>query len=199
MKTITYFFAPASPWTYMGHQRLRQIARKHQAQIQLKPFDLGMKVFPVSGGVPVSQRPPQRQAYRLVELARWSRFLNLPLVIKPKFFPVAADPAARLVIAADQTAGVEKALDLAGRILRGVWADERNIADDGTLIAMANEVGLDGRDLLAKSAHVQTTYDQYSQQAIDQQVFGAPWYVFNGEPFWGQDRLELLDHALSGS
>ena len=199
MKTIDYFLAPASPWTYMGHERFRTIARKHGATIALKPFDLGAKIFPISGGVPVGQRSPQRQAYRLLELARWSKFLNLPLVLKPKFFPAPGDPAAKIIIAADQSAGLEKALDLAGRIMRGVWADERNIGDNDTLIAMANEVGLDGRALLLNSADAQSSYDAYSQQAIDRQVFGAPWYVYNGESFWGQDRLELLDHALASA
>ena len=73
-KQIEYFVAPQSPWAYLGHARFAAIAKKHGAQVLLKPFD-AMKVFSVSGGVPVSQRPPQRQAYRLAELQRWSSYL----------------------------------------------------------------------------------------------------------------------------
>lgn len=196
MKTIDYYYVPASPWTYLGHERLRQIARKHGAAIALKPFDLG-KAFAVSGGLPLGQRPLQRQAYRLVELARWSKHLAMPMVIKPRYFPVAGDPAAKMVLAADKAAGTEAALNLAGTILRGVWADERNIADEATLIAMAGESGLDGAALLAQSAAVQADYDRNTQQAIERQVFGAPWFIYAGEPFWGQDRLEFLDRALA--
>ena len=68
--SIDYYLAPQSPWTYLGHARLVQMAAKHGAQVRLKPVDLG-KVFPVSGGLPLAQRAPQRQAYRLLELARW--------------------------------------------------------------------------------------------------------------------------------
>jgi 2-hydroxychromene-2-carboxylate isomerase len=86
-KTIEYFVAPQSPWTYFGNARLVAIAKKHNAQIALKPTDM-VKVFAASGGVPVAQRPPQRQAYRLAELARWRDFLGMPLNLHPAFFPV---------------------------------------------------------------------------------------------------------------
>ena len=68
-KVIQYFFAPHSPWTYLGHARVMAIAKKQGAQIDVRPFDLG-KVFSVSGGLPLAKRAPQRQAYRLTELAR---------------------------------------------------------------------------------------------------------------------------------
>ncbi len=86
-KQVEYFMAPQSPWTYLGHQRFVAIARQQGASILLKPADIA-KVFSVTGGVPVAQRPPQRQAYRLDELQRWSAFLNIPLTLLPKFFPV---------------------------------------------------------------------------------------------------------------
>lgn len=197
MKTIEYFLAPQSPYTYMGHARLMAIAKKHKARIELKPFDLGGKVFPVSGGLPVGQRPPQRQAYRLVELTRWPKFLGLPFVLKPKFFPVAGDDAARLIIAADTLVGGDAGMNVAHGVLRAVWAEERNIADRATLVQIATAAGCDGEDLMTRSAQMQPRYETYSQQAIERQVFGAPWYVFNNEPFWGQDRLDFLDRALA--
>ena len=66
-KTIDYYFSPMSPWSYLGHERLGNIARKHRAQIRVKPVDF-TKIFPASGGVPVAKRAPQRQKYRLVEV-----------------------------------------------------------------------------------------------------------------------------------
>ena len=68
--SIDYFFTPVLPWTYLGHDRLVAMAAKHGATIAVKPIDLG-EVFPVSGGLPLSKRAPQRQADRLVELRRW--------------------------------------------------------------------------------------------------------------------------------
>src|SRR4051812_43883583 len=99
IKVIQYFFVPLSPWAYLGHQRLLTLARQHGALIEPKPFDLG-KVFAATGGVALPKRAPQRQAYRLQELQRWSEFLGVPLNLEPKFFPPATPvPAAQLLIA----------------------------------------------------------------------------------------------------
>jgi len=97
-KTIDYYFSPVSPWTYLGHERFREIARKHGATITVKPVDYG-RIFPVSGGLPVAKRPPQRQAYRLVELERWRKHLGVPVNVQPKFFPYDARLAALVTIA----------------------------------------------------------------------------------------------------
>src|SRR5213593_4894681 len=83
-KVIDYFFTPVSPFSYLGHERFVAVAKKHGAEIRVKPIDLG-RVFPVSGGLPLKQRAPQRQAYRLLELKRWREFLGLPLNVQPKF------------------------------------------------------------------------------------------------------------------
>ena len=60
-KTIDYYFSPSSPWSFLGHDRLTNIARKHFAKIKVKPIDFA-KVFPATGGVPVAKRAPARQA-----------------------------------------------------------------------------------------------------------------------------------------
>ena len=196
MKTIVYYMAPQSPWTWLGHDRMIAIARKHGARIDLRPADLN-RVFPVSGGLPLAKRAPQRQAYRLVELPRWSAFTGVPLNLHPKFFPVAGDDASKLIIAATEIGGEEAGLRTAGALLRAVWVEERNIADAATLSAIAGECGLDAAAIAATAAKAAEIYERNTQSAIDDQVFGAPWYVYEGEPFWGQDRLEFLDRALA--
>jgi 2-hydroxychromene-2-carboxylate isomerase len=197
-KTCDYYFAPPSPWTYLGHDRFVAIAKKHGAQIDIKPCDLG-KVFSVSGGLPLAKRPPQRQAYRLLELKRWSEFLGMPLNLQPKFFPVPGDAASKLIIATKLAHGTDAALNIAGAIMRGVWAEEKNVADTDTLIAIANALGHDGKALTKSSetASVQAEYDRYTEEAIAASVFGAPWYVVDGEGYWGQDRLDFVDRALA--
>lgn len=197
-KTCDYYFAPPSPWSYLGHDRFVAIAKRHGAQINLKPCDFG-KIFNVSGGLPLAKRPPQRQAYRLVELKRWSEFLKMPLNLHPKFFPVPGDAASKLIIATKLAHGADAALHLTGAIMRGVWADEKNIADNETLIAIANTFEHDGKALLKSSetASVQAEYDRYTDEAIAANVFGAPWYAIDGEGYWGQDRLDFVDRALA--
>ena len=125
-RTVDYYFAPQSPWAYLGHQRLAEIVQRTGAAVRVMPIDLGGKVFPISGGLPLGQRAPQRQAYRLVELERFSQFLSQPLHIKPKYFPVGGDDSARLIIAADLAQGPLAAMKIAGAILTACWACMRS-------------------------------------------------------------------------
>ncbi len=193
---VNYYLAPQSPWTYLGHQRLMKMVEQAGAQVRVIPIDLG-KVFPVSGGLPLGQRAPQRQAYRFVDLKRFSKHLQLPLHLKPKFFPVAGDDAARLIIAADMHLGSEQAAKLAGAVLAAVWTQERNIADSQTLAALLTENQLDAACLdLSRSEEIQKCYDANTQEAIDVGVFGSPTYVIDGELFWGQDRLDFVSRKL---
>lgn len=199
-KVCEYFFAPVSPYTYLGHDAFVALARRHHVQLLLKPFDLG-RVLPLSGGLPVSQRAPQRQNYRLVELKRWSEFRNLPVNLSPRFFPVSGELASRLIVAVQLAHGTDRALALVKLVAQAVWVDEANIADEATLARLAESLELDGATLLkaAMGANVQSTVVQHTDEAIAAGVFGSPWYVYDGEPFWGQDRLDFVERAFSGA
>ena len=197
-KTVTYFYTLASPWTYLGHAPFVAMARRHGVRIVHKPCDLGA-VFAVSGGLPLGKRPVQRQNYRWYELQRWRDVRGVPLNLKPKFFPVDATLAGRMVVAAQS-----RDLDadaLAGAFLKAVWAKERNIADPETVQAIASECGLDGAAMLAEAGESAAVagFDANTEEAKRREVFGAPFYVYRDEPFWGQDRLDLLDRAMSGT
>ena len=196
-KVCEYYFAPQSPWAYLGHQRFVDLAKQQGVKIEIKPFDLG-KVFAISGGLPLAKRAPQRQAYRLTEMQRWSVHLAMPMHLQPTFFPVAADPAALMIIAAQLAHGTEAALNLSGAIMRAVWAEQKNIADPDALAGLAFDCELDGKQLLKSSetASVRAEYDRFTNQAIAANVFGVPWFVYQGESFWGQDRLDFLERAF---
>jgi 2-hydroxychromene-2-carboxylate isomerase len=196
MQTVRYFFTPVSPWTYLGHDRFVAMARRHGAKVLLRPCDLG-RVFPVSGGVPLAKRAPQRQAYRLHELARWRDHVGVPLNIHPKHFPVPADLAAKTIVAADLVAGTDAALAFAGALMRACWAEERDVSDAATVAALVAAQGLDAAALAAKADEAARLFDAYTDEAIERQVFGAPFYVVGDEPFWGQDRLEFVERALA--
>ena len=197
-KTVDYYFSPMSPWTYLGHERFAALARKHGAAIDVKPVDYG-KIFPVSGGLPLAKRAPQRQKYRLVELKRWRDALGIPLTIQPKYFPYDTALASRLIVGAKRRNGEVAAMRLAGALLRATWVEERDMADVAQLAAVLREQELDADPLLelARSAEIGAEYERVTQEAIECDVFGAPTYVYNGELFWGQDRLDLLERALA--
>lgn len=196
-KAIDYFLTPVSPWSYLGHDRLLAIAARHGASIAPKLVDFA-RVFPISGGLPLAKRAPQRQAYRLMELARWRDYLGIPINFQPKFGAASGEPGTRWILAAGEH-GAKPALDLAGAIMRARWAEERDIADEATLAAIAAGLGLDAKALAARAATPETAarYEADTQEAIERQVFGAPTYIYRGELFWGQDRLDFLDRALA--
>jgi len=194
-KTVDYFFAPISPWTYLGSARFRRIAEETGAKVNVRPVNLG-KVFPATGGLPLAKRAPERQAYRLVELKRWSEYLGVPIRLHPKHFPADDRLASRLVLAARERG--EDALALAHALGRAVWEEERDIADVETLVAIAGEAGLDGRALLGEALkpEMEDLLESETAAAIESGIFGAPSYVIDGEIFWGQDRLDFVERKL---
>ena len=196
-KLIDYYFATISPFMYLGHERFAAIAARHGATIAVKPINFG-EVFPVSGGLPLSKRAPQRQAYRLVELERWSRHLDIPLNCRPRFFPVNGDLAASWILAA-QEQGPAQALALTGAIGRAIWAQQLDVSSESTLVGIAQELDLDAAVLGRRAAttEIAERYKALTQEAIERKVFGSPTYIYRDELFWGQDRLDFLDRALA--
>jgi 2-hydroxychromene-2-carboxylate isomerase len=193
---IDYYDSMSSPWTYLGHQRFMDLAQRFGLTVNHKPMDL-LKVWSVSGGLPLKERAKQRQAYRHQELRRWRELLGVPCNLEPAFHPVADRRACYLSIAA-----MQKGLDwnrLSYALLRAVWVEDRNIADHPTLVAIADECGMDGKALLAATEEpaVQAEYQSNTEQAIARGVFGAPAYIFDDELFWGQDRLQMLEWRLT--
>ncbi|MBF0167094.1 MAG: 2-hydroxychromene-2-carboxylate isomerase [Alphaproteobacteria bacterium] len=195
-KQIDYYYALVSPWSFIGHARLIDIAKRNGATIAYKPMNLG-KLFPSTGGTVFKDRHPSRLAYRLIELERWNKHLNFGLNVQPKFFPVPESLAAPLVIAAGLAGHDMGSLSLA--YMRAVWQEERNIADAQTVIDIAQEQGFDGQALLdsaLEGSPAWKTWEANTQEAVEKGVFGAPWYQLEGVPFWGQDRLDFLEESL---
>jgi 2-hydroxychromene-2-carboxylate isomerase len=197
MAHIDYYFSTVSPWTYLAGNRLEEIAARHGATISYKPIDLGA-LFPRTGGVALPDRHPSRQEYRLQELARQSKKLGMPINPKPAFWPVNGAPAAYAIIAAQASGGGSVAA-LAQGVLRALWAEEKNIAEDDTiracLAAAGFDPGLADKGLLMGAE----TYARNTEEAAAAGVFGSPFYVVDtGQRFWGQDRLEDLDLHLAG-
>ncbi|MGH6900082.1 MAG: 2-hydroxychromene-2-carboxylate isomerase [Geminicoccaceae bacterium] len=196
-RVLTVYYGLQSTWTYLGWARLRELVARTGADARYRPVQSG-PLFQASGTLPLAQRPPQRQAYRLMELRRWRDHLELPLNLHPKHFPVDEAPAARMVIAHRQRGGDIAALSQA--MLSAVWAEERNLADRDTLLEIAREQGADGPALLAAADdddNVQSEYQANTHAAIEHGVFGVPAFVIGDELFWGQDRLDFVARALA--
>ncbi len=154
---IEYYYGFPSPFAFLGLKKFQEIAKKYNAVIIEKPCDLVAGIFAKTGGIPVPQRSPQRQKYRLDELKRWSTFLNIKINIQPKYFPP-KDPhlPAKFTIAADLL-GVK--LIFGQELLKYVWCDEKDISDEKNIEEVSKMCNLDFKELslLAKSEKVSKT------------------------------------------
>ncbi|ATH98494.1 2-hydroxychromene-2-carboxylate isomerase [Alcaligenes faecalis] len=191
---IHYYFWMNSDWAYLGADRLEAITHKHGIPIHYKPVDLP-QVYARTGGVLLGQRSPERQAYRIAELQRWCRKLGIHVNPTPRFMCPDATLASTLVIAIDR-AGLP-VLDLYKAILRAQWCEEQNIADPAQLARILQACQLDAEYWLQQAPLMQKQYQAHTEEAIAAGVFGSPTYVYQGELFWGQDRLDMLDETIT--
>ena len=195
--TIDYYLSLNSPWTFMGSALLAEVARRNGATVNVKPAKFG-PIFEQTGGLPLPKRSPQRRAYRLMELKRWREVRNIPLILQPKNSPSDDLAATRFVIAAKLQG--KDAHRLATEFGRAIWERDEPLGDPDVIAAGAKRAGIDIAALKAGAppdAELDQLYEQYTQEALAANVFGAPSYVLpSGEFFWGQDRLEMLERAL---
>ena len=194
--SIDYFMTSISPWAYLGHRPIQELARRHGARLVVRPLNLG-ELFKVSGQVMLADRPAVRRRYRDVELRRWSEFRGRPAHLKPKYFPTDPTLADHSIIALIE-AGADP-MPFMDAVYSAVWADELQIADASVLADLLRRCGHDADAVLqaAGTSQVAAIRTKNTADAIAVDAVGVPSYVLDGEPFWGQDRIDLLDHTLS--
>ncbi|MEM1284455.1 MAG: 2-hydroxychromene-2-carboxylate isomerase [Pseudomonadota bacterium] len=194
--TIDYYVTLISPFSYLGHKAFLSVAAKHSATIAYKPMNL-MDVFKTSGALPIPERPQSRQNYRLIELQRIADVRQMPLTLRPAHFPT--NPAlANGCVAAIAQAGGDPA-DFMFAAFQACWVNDEQIADEAVVRRLLAETGHDGDATLAEATSdaILAEMTANTEAAIAAGAVGAPVYVLNGEPFWGQDRIYYLDHALA--
>lgn len=193
---IKYYYSVLSPFSYLGIDRFIDLAKKYKIEIDEKPFDLVGEIFPNTGGIPVPQRHITRQKYRLIEIERIGKKYGIEIKLQPKFFPP-IDPhlPAKFTLAAIKDGN---RLTFGKECLRYLWVKEKNISDLLVLEEICKKLNLDFQKIqeLANSEEITKIYLENSKDAIKNDVFGAPTYVFENEMFWGQDRLEYLEDKI---
>jgi 2-hydroxychromene-2-carboxylate isomerase len=200
-RVIEYYYALASPWSYLGNDQLREIAARYDVTIDPIIIDYD-RMFEAVGTVPLPKRPPLRKAYRLIELKRWSELRGIPLNPEPRFYRGETEEPdeqqAALMVTAVKRAGFDS-LRLAHAISRALWTEERYPFTPEALLEIATAEGFDGTALLTAAAtpEIERLYTEQTDRAIARGAFGMPFYIFADEPFWGQDRLDLLERTLA--
>ena len=192
-KTVIYFHSLSSPWAYMGWPKFRALIEKHDLDVIVRPT----RIVPPNGGIPLRTRPDARQRYHEVELDRWRKRLNMPLVLRPRHYPTRNEFSARMVIAADKLGW--NALALSHALLHALWSQELDVQDATVRVNVANSLGMDGERLLRMqdTPEIMAAWKASEREAAEHGVFGTPTYVYQGILYWGQDRLDFLDEALA--
>lgn len=196
---IKFYFACVSPWSYLGLDKLREIAERHGRTIAFKPTNVGRTWAETGAGQPLGNRPEVLQSYRLLELPRWGQWRGVPINPEPKHFPAPFLLSSHVIIAAGQAG--EDMYAVTRALMRGCWVEDRNIGDERDVTEILDGLGLDGTTLVAAAGSdaVAAELEAHTEDALADKAWSVPSYVVDGELFFGQDRLEMIDWRLSGS
>jgi 2-hydroxychromene-2-carboxylate isomerase len=188
VKPIEFFFDFSSPYGYLASYRIDEIAAEAGRSVTWRPYLLGV-AFKSSGQSPLVSQP-MRGPYHLRDMERTARRLNVPLVL-PEGFPMATMAAGRAFYWLDAK-DPAKARDLAKALYRAAFAQARNITPTEVVATVAGEIGLDKAEVAAAigSAEAKERLRSETESAIARGIFGSPFIIADGEPFWGNDRLD---------
>lgn len=196
---IDYFYSVMSGFAYLGEPTLRRLAVATGARINYRPLDI-LTLFAEAGVTAPAAQSPARRAYRDIELRRWADIRGLPINLAPRYWPVDAKPASRLVYAS-QSLKLDPGI-LSSAFLKAVWADDRDIADPAARTDIVHACHSQDAERLFDLAEQETTQAALvdaTADAVRLGVIGSPTYIVDGEMFFGQDRLGLVAERLGAS
>jgi 2-hydroxychromene-2-carboxylate isomerase len=193
---IEYFYSAHSAFAYLGSDRFMEIAEAADRKIVHKPVNL-RRVMIESGAGSTRERSERHRAYYFGrEIERWAEWRNAPVVTgMPTHHHNDMTLCNGMLIA-----GIEQGVNvdqLAHQMLEAHWRDDADLADRETLVRLSNDVGLDPAPLLdaASSPEITAIFLENTEEAIRRSVFGSPTYFVDGDMFYGQDHLEMVEHA----
>ncbi|WVQ73619.1 hypothetical protein IAR50_003199 [Cryptococcus sp. DSM 104548] len=201
--TLEVYYGVSSPWAFLGAPELERIAKQYGLTIYLKPIT----VIVENGGIRLKARHEARQAYHALDLIRTAQFLNVPLKPSPKYYPQppgGIELSAQAIIRVQHKFGVgaKEALRFSYEVQRCIWeTEEGDHCDLDVLQGLGRRTGLEDGDIQdlivdrredSGDAAVKE-WNKNHIEAVEKGIFGTPNYVLNGEIFWGQDRLWMLE------
>jgi len=197
MPTIHYIYSAHSAFAYLGSARLMALCARHNVTLIHKPILLS-PVVEAQGSQPFAARTQAHVDYFFGrEIERWAAYRDVPVIThRPTYHDADYSLASGMIIAlGDRGAAVDR---LAHRILEAHWRDDADLSNPVTLAAIAAGLGHNAQSLIAQAASnaCQDVLRTNSDWARGQDVFGSPTYIVDGDAFYGQDRLELVERAL---
>ncbi len=196
MAYIEYFYAAHSAYAYLGSKALQNIAAAAGRNIRHRPYDLRLGIAGI-GSPDFKTRPQNHRAYYFGrEMERWAEERGIPMIPAPTHHSNDITLPNCFLIAADNAGCDVDALSHA--LLHAHWVDDADLADTTTLATLAHNLKMDADDLLARatSEKVLAQYEANTAEAVERSVFGSPTYFVDGDMFYEQDRLHMVERAL---
>jgi len=192
---IQFFFDFSSPYGYLAAQKIDALAGRHGRSVDWRPMLLGV-VFKQTGSMPLTE-VPLKGTYSKRDFARSARFHGIEFRMPP-VFPIASQAPSRIVLWAkqqDPAAGAR-----VGRALyRAFFVDGLDISKPDIAADVAGQAGLDreGARAAIDDPAIKDALKREVDAAIAAGVFGSPFVIIDGEPFWGLDRFEQIERWLA--
>jgi 2-hydroxychromene-2-carboxylate isomerase len=198
MATVEYIYSAHSAFAYLGSARLMQICADNSATLIHRPILLS-PVVEAQGSLPFRDRTQAHVDYFFGrEVERWAEYRNAPVIpFRPTHHDADYTLASGLILALGTRGAAPDAM--AHALLQAHWRDDADLSSPVTLGQIAADLGHDPLSMLAQAAsnEVQDQLNANSNWAREQNVFGSPTYIVDGDPFYGQDHLELVERALT--
>lgn len=195
MKQVEFFFDLGSPYSYIAYHQLQKIARKTRAEIIWKPFLLG-GVFKATGNHSPAAVPAKAH-YSKIDICRWAQLYEVPYQANP-FFPVNTLGLMRAAMGMQQRSP-EEFLHFIQIIFTAMFEQPHNLNDQHELkrILESGQISYDVYQELIQNEQVKQALKLNTEEAVRRGVFGAPTFFIGEEMYWGQDRLQFVEQALS--
>ena len=187
MKTaIDFYFDFSSPYGYLAGEKIDALAAKHGRSVNWRPMLLGA-AFKLTGGQPLPSIPIKGE-YAKRDFLRSARFHGVPMKI-PSVFPISGLAACRAFYSLPE----KDRVPLAKALLRAFFVDDVNIGEPENVLKIAASLG--HKPDLSDSSFNEKTKSEVDA-AIAKGVFGSPYFVIDGEPFWGIDRFDQMERWM---
>ena len=195
-RPIEFYFDFVSPYGYLAATKIDALADRYGRTVEWRPFLLGVTVMKVMGLKPIMETP-LKSDYAALDLPRMARLLGAPLAT-PDMKNVNSLAASRAYLWTREREP-ELAKRLADRLLRRLWAEGRDITHPDAVVDEAAALGLDGAAVRAalRDDRVKGMLRAAVDRAVERKIFGSPYFIVDGEPIWGVDRLWMVEHWLA--
>ncbi len=192
---IDFYFDFSSPYGYLASRRIEALAKAHGRTVNWRPILLGV-AFKATGGAPLPH-VPLKGPYSMRDFLRSARFYGIPYQ-QPANFPISTIAAARAFYWL-QGKDPAKAVELAKALFNAYFTEGFDISKPENVVQIATRLGVNGAELAAalNDPAIKEKTKQEVDAAVAKGVFGSPYIVVDGEPFWGADRFDQIERWLA--